>query len=52
MSGRSNFVRLEAREPEVLTKMGREAVANGTDRLSSRQIDEIIKAVRAKKAKR
>jgi prevent-host-death family protein len=46
------YVRLAAPEPEVLKAIGEESKRNGTDTLSSRQIDRIIKAARAKKSKR
>ncbi|HWF12215.1 MAG TPA: type II toxin-antitoxin system Phd/YefM family antitoxin [Candidatus Acidoferrales bacterium] len=47
-----NYVRLAAPEPEVLKAIGKQSEGKGTDALSSRQIDQIIKAARAKKAKR
>ncbi|HTC63390.1 MAG TPA: type II toxin-antitoxin system Phd/YefM family antitoxin [Candidatus Saccharimonadales bacterium] len=47
-----NYVRLAAPEPEVLKAIGRQSKDKGTDALSSRQIDQIIKAARAKKARR
>jgi len=47
-----DYVRLAAPEPEVLRVLGEESQRNGTDALSSRQIDQIIKAARAKKPKR
>jgi len=46
------YVRLAAPEPEVLKAIGKESKRNGTDTLTSRQIDQIIKAARAKKSKR
>jgi hypothetical protein len=39
-------------EPEVLKVVGEESERNGTSKLSSRQIDQIIKAVRSQKTKR
>jgi prevent-host-death family protein len=47
-----DYVRLAAPEPEVLKIIGEESQKNGTDRLTSRQIDQIIKASRAQKSKR
>jgi len=47
-----DYVRLAAPEPDVLRVLGKESKAKGTDKLSSRQIDKIIRATRAKKTKR
>ncbi len=47
-----DYVRLAAPEPEVLQVIGEESQRKGTDRLSSRQIDQVIKATRAQKSKR
>jgi prevent-host-death family protein len=47
-----NYVRLAAPEPEVLKAIGAQSMDKGTDALSSRQIDRIIKVARSKKAKR
>jgi prevent-host-death family protein len=47
-----DYVRLSAPEPEVLRVIGEESRRNGTDALSSRQIDQVIKATRAQKRKR
>ena len=47
-----DYVRLAAPEPEVLTIIGEESKAKGTDTLSSQQIDNIIRAARHKKMKR
>jgi prevent-host-death family protein len=47
-----DYVRLAAPEPEVLKLIGEESRRKGTDRLSSRQIDQVIKAARAQKPKR
>ena len=46
-----DYVRLAAPEPEVLRIIGEESEAKGTDKLSSQQIDRIIKDARAKSAK-
>jgi prevent-host-death family protein len=47
-----DYVRLAAPEPEVLKIIGKESRRKGTDRLSSRQIDNVIRAARAEKRKR
>ena len=47
-----DYVRLAAPEPEVLRLIGEEAERNGTSRLTSREIDRIIKATRAEKRRR
>jgi prevent-host-death family protein len=47
-----DYVRLAAPEPEVLRVIGEESRRNGTATLDSRQIDQVIKAARAKKSKR
>src|SRR5580658_2384015 len=44
-----DYVRLAAPEPDVLRTIGEESRAKGTDKLSSRQIDKIIRAARAKR---
>lgn len=46
------YVRLAAPEPEVLRLIGEEAERNGTSRITSREIDRIIKATRAEKRRR
>ena len=47
-----HYVRLAPPEPEVLRIIGEESRKKGTDKLSSRQIDQAIKAARAVKSKR
>jgi prevent-host-death family protein len=47
-----DYVRLAAPEPEVLRLVGEESKGKGTDKLSSREIENVIKAVRKKKTKR
>ena len=47
-----DYVRLAAPEPEVLRIIGEESKAKGTDKLSSRQIDAIVRAARGTKTKR
>jgi len=46
-----DYVRLAAPEPEVLRILGEQSVAKGTDKLSSLQIDKIIRETRGKQAK-
>jgi len=46
-----DYVKLAAPEPEVLRIIGEESERNGTTSLTSRQIDQIIKATRAQKKK-
>ncbi|MGA1988199.1 MAG: type II toxin-antitoxin system Phd/YefM family antitoxin [Candidatus Sulfotelmatobacter sp.] len=47
-----DYVRLAAPEPEVLRLIGEESRRKGTDKISSRQIDQIIKLTRAQRTKR
>jgi len=47
-----DYVRLAAPEPEVLTIIGEESKAKGTDVLNSQRIDNIIRAARHSKTKR
>jgi prevent-host-death family protein len=47
-----DYVKLAAPEPEVLRIVGEESQRNGTDKLTSRQIDQLIKSTRARKKKR
>ena len=47
-----DYVRLATPEPEVLRVIGEESRAKGTDKLTSRQIDTIIRAARKSKTKR
>jgi prevent-host-death family protein len=47
-----DYVKLAAPEPEVLRIIGEESERNETNTLSSRQIDQIIKAARTQKKKR
>jgi hypothetical protein len=42
---------LAAPEPEVLRIVGEESQRKGTDKLTSRQMDQVIKAARAQKAR-
>jgi len=50
--GIRDYVKLAAPEPEVLRVIGEESERNGTSTLTSRQIDQIIKACRSQKPKR
>ena len=47
-----DYVRLAAPEPEVLRVVGEESKSKGTDSLTSRQIDRVIKASRMQRSKR
>jgi hypothetical protein len=47
-----NYVRLAAPEPRVLRAIGEESIQNASNTLSSKRIDQIIKAVRKKKMRR
>lgn len=47
-----DYVRLAAPEPEVLRAIGEESERNGTNALTSRQIDQIVKLSRSRKPKR
>lgn len=47
-----DYVKLAAPEPDVLRVIGEDSRRNGTDKLTSRQIDRIIKATRASKRRR
>ncbi len=47
-----DYVRLATPEPEVLRVIGEESKRKRTDALTSRQIDQVIKTVRANKRKR
>ena len=47
-----DYVKLAAPEPEILRIIGEESERNRTNTLTSRQIDQVIKAARARKKKR
>ncbi len=47
-----DYVKLATPEPEVLKIIGAEAKRNSTSSLTSRQIDQVIKAARTEKKKR
>lgn len=47
-----DYVRLAAPEPEILRLVGEESKRNRTDTLTARKIDQVIKSVRSKRAKR
>jgi prevent-host-death family protein len=47
-----DYVKLAAPEPEVLRVIGEESERKGTSRLTARQIEQVIKASRARKSKR
>lgn len=50
--GIRDYVRLAAPEPEVLKIIGEESKAKGTDKLTSKQVDSLIRATRARNSKR
>ena len=50
--GIRDYVRLAAPEPELLKAIGAESRRKGTDKFTSRQIDQVIKAARAQKPRR
>jgi len=47
-----DYVRLAAPEPEVLRTLGEESRRKGTDKISSRNIDEIVRATRKRRSSR
>src|SRR5689334_14226822 len=47
-----DYVRLASPEPEILRVLGDESRRQGTDKLTSRRIDQVIKATRVGKPKR
>ena len=47
-----DYARVAAPEPEVLRAIGEQSRLKGTDKLTSVQIDRVIKAARLKKRKR
>ena len=47
-----DYVKLAVPEPEVLKIIGEESKRKGTDKLTSRQIDQIIKETRANRRKK
>ncbi len=47
-----DYVKLAAPEPEILQIIGEESKRNGTNRLSSRQIDRAVREYRTEKKKR
>jgi prevent-host-death family protein len=46
-----DYVRLAVPEPEVLRILGRESKRKRTDKLSSKRVDEVIKAARQSKSR-
>lgn len=47
-----DYVKLAAPEPEILRVIGEESKRKGTDKLTSREIDQEIRAARAARRKR
>src|ERR1700756_4358331 len=48
----ADYVKLAAPEPEVLRIIGEESKRKGTSRLTSRQIDQVIRSTRERKTRR
>jgi len=48
----ADYVKLAAPEPEVLRIIGEESKRKGTNRLTSRQIDQVIRSTRERKTRR
>jgi prevent-host-death family protein len=46
-----DYVRLAAPEPEILQLLGVESLCKGTDKLTSAQIDRLIRKTRSRKPK-
>jgi len=46
-----DYVRLAAPEPEILQLLGADSTRKGTDKLTSAQIDRLIRKTRARKPK-
>jgi hypothetical protein len=46
-----DYVRLAAPEPEVLKMIGNESKSKGTDKLTAKQIDQVIRVARFAKSK-
>lgn len=47
-----DYLRLASPEPEVLRLLGEESVRKGTNMLTSKQIDRIVRTARAQRPKR
>ena len=52
LHARANFLKLAAPEPEVLRALGEESKKKGTDTISSRRIDAVIRAARRDRRKK
>ena len=46
-----DYVKMAAPEPEVLRLIGEESKRKGTDTLTARQIDQVVKATRTEKTR-
>jgi prevent-host-death family protein len=46
LMGIQDYIRLAAPEPEILKSLGEASIRRGTDKLTMRQIDHVIKAAR------
>lgn len=47
-----DYIRLAAPEPEILRIIGEESERRGTDKITNEEIDQVIRAARAKLKKR
>ena len=47
-----DYVKLASPEPEILKLIGEESERNGTSQMTTRQIDQVVKASRATRKKR
>jgi PHD/YefM family antitoxin component YafN of YafNO toxin-antitoxin module len=47
-----DYVKLAAPEPEILRILGGESERKGTDKITSRQVDRVVRVTRAQKKKR
>ena len=45
--GIQHYIRLAAPEPEILKRLGEASIRRGTDKLTTGQVDRVIKAARA-----
>jgi len=45
--GIQDYIRLAAPEPDVLNLLGEQSIRRGTDKITSRRVDRVIKAARA-----
>jgi prevent-host-death family protein len=48
----SDYIRLAAPEPEILTILGEESRQKGTDKMTAREIDAVIRDTRKRRSRR